>query len=298
MTLQLEAPPLPSPETLRPLPINPAELGSVALYAETEFDADLALPPADFDIDAATEIIQANANGVDAHLEDAGRVHDIDEAHAQAEQEHRTMLESGFVHDIEQAHEMAKIENEVFDVYEEAQKENAIVDAYNEAVAENETRIAKQQEEQETALAAEAEKKESSDIREQAKDALKQNGHIAELPFGTQVQKDPQTGNLFVILPDVVKVIEPRTDGKPYITDYVYLRDKGVLKISTEGSSDRGVSVQNGDYVPMSQVPEEYKPPAADIVALPRIAARALGFSQAVLMPNDLRRRRDANFVA
>jgi hypothetical protein len=287
-----EAPPLPNPETLRPLPINPAELGSVALHDETVIDVDLAPAPTDFDIEAATEILQANANGVDAHLEDVGRVHDIGEAYAQAEQE------NGFVRDVEQAHEMAELENEIFDVYEEAQKENEILDAYNEAAAENETRIAKQQEEKEAAArAAEAEEK-PSDIREQAKEALKQNGHIAELPFGTQVQKDPQTGNIFVILPDVVKVIEPRIDGKPYITDYVYLRDKGVLKVSTEGSSNRGVSVQNGDYVPMSQIPEGYSPPAADIVALPRMAARALGFSQAVFIPNDPRRRRDANFAA
>src|SRR5689334_18615195 len=64
-------------------------------------------------IDAGTEIAAAQANGVDARMEDVGRVHDVGEAY------HSAMAE-----EVERAHAEALIENEIFDVYDQAVKEN------------------------------------------------------------------------------------------------------------------------------------------------------------------------------
>jgi hypothetical protein len=216
-------------------------------------------------------------------MEDVGRVHDIAEAYTQAEQE------DNLVRDIETAHEMALVENEIFDVYEEAKRQNEILDAHAEAIEENKART-QLKEEQQTAEAAKAEKEGSAqpgNEREEAQQALKKAGHLETLPFGSEVKKDPDTGNLLVILEDAVKVIEPMAGGKSHITNFAYSRKDGILKISNEGESSRTMHITDGDYTPVSQLPEGYRPARADIMALPRSVARVVGFGQAVFTPRN-----------
>jgi len=259
------------PQTISPedaaerLPIaEVAHVGSAIMHEEVTVEGvDQAM------LDGDIEILEAQANGVDARREDAGRIHDI-----------------------EQAYEAAFVENEIFDVYDEAKRENEIFDAHVEAIKEDEARtqaaeeVAKVEAEQQAAVEAQLnadqqskieEQIAASDVREQAQTVLRNVGYEQPLSAASQVSKDYQTGNLIIVEGNSVKVLDTRSN-KPDITEYSFDKDTNVITIKAKGIGS--IKARVGDYIPTTNGAIEDA--GANLITLPPSVANMVGAKTAI----------------
>ena len=197
--------------------------------------------------------------------------------------------EANRVHDVNAAHEAALIENEIFDVYDEAVLQNEIFDAHVEALREEEVRAAaagKQQRIEEQMREADADQGADekapaphvNDLRGQAEAALREEGITAPLPVGSQVRKDPATGNLMIIGKDDVKILEPQLNGRTKIVDYSFDQGSGVVTISAKGVNT--LLAREGNYTDENRLKGNALTHAA--VNLPPAVAAMAGFKRAV----------------
>jgi hypothetical protein len=128
--------------------------------------------------------------------------------------------DAGRVHDIEKARA-------------EALRENKIFEAHTEALLEKERREKNEAEDAEKALAPEAEAKNSQDVRQEAADALRAAGEQGSIPPGSQVSKDA-LGNIVIKSESDVKIIAQKAGGKR-VTDYHYNQAAKTLTIKSGG---------------------------------------------------------------
>jgi len=288
MQAVLELPPATQPEVAEQAERNveaaAQQLGAIAART-SEVTVEV---PTEADIKKGIEELEAHANGADIRSEDAGREHDI-----------------------EAAYETAKTENEIFDVYEQAKRENEIANAHLEAIKENEkfdahvAALAEEEARKQAQLKAdelkfkqqqaeveaqnspeakqqlqaqeEARKADSVDYKVQAETALKQAGYSTEIPSGSQVTKDTNTGDILISHDNDVRVLKPQLDGSaPKVVDYHFDTEAQVLTIRDQGNV---VLARVGNYV-RSQVPEG-QTPEEDSIELPPAVKKMVGFERA-----------------
>jgi hypothetical protein len=244
----------------RPPIAEVAHVGSAIMHQEVAVDGiDQAM------LDGDIEILEAQANGVDARREDTGRIHDL-----------------------EKAYEEASVQNEIFNVYDEAAKENVLRD-WESAIQEDEERTAAKEAEanaeaekqQKLAAAKSADEQpegeafrgnpllnEQLNEREQANAALERAGYQEVIPPTGQVRRDYETGNLIITDGDSIKVLDPRSN-KPDITEYKFDSDSNTLAINTKGI---GMIAKVGEYTP--DATPRY---TGKVITLPPAVAKLVG---------------------
>jgi hypothetical protein len=238
-------------------PVEVAHIGSAIAHSEVTVEG------IDQEyLDKGTKALEAQANGHDVRPEDAGRMHDV-----------------------EQAYEAALKENAIFNAHVEALHENEIFDAQVEAEQEDKERGEVKAKEDEKAVLAEQETPANqqataeqavdplADERTQAQAMLTNAGYQEQLGASSQVRKDYETGNLIVVEGNTVKILDTRSN-KPDVTEYSFDDNENVLTISSTGLGVTKAYV--GEYVPTK--PGEI---TSGVVDLPPSVAKLVGASTA-----------------
>ncbi|HSD56280.1 MAG TPA: hypothetical protein VLA92_03955 [Candidatus Saccharimonadales bacterium] len=229
-TVQELPPPLDASELNQQLsPVEVAHIGSAIAHSE------VVVSGVDQEyLNKGTQALEAQANGQDIRPEDAGRMHDV-----------------------EQAYEAALKENEVFNAHVEALRDNEIFDAQVEAEQEDKART-EAQENMKAALAepetpadqkpaAEQAIDPMADERTQAQMILQNAGYQEQIAASSQVRRDYETGNLIVVEGNTVKILDSRSN-KPNVTEYSYDDRENVLTIASTGLGVTKAYV--GEYIP------------------------------------------------
>jgi len=248
-------------------------IGSIVIGREATLDEE--------SINNGVDLLNAEANGLNVRPEDVGRSMEVQAAHEAALDENR----------IFDAYTQAHEENEIFDAHVAALQENEIFDAHIEAIKENDERNeqdAKKLTELETVAAnkqieaAALDLKQSKDgmvgasTYKQAEQALKDAGYTDEVPSGSQVYKDYETGNIVIAnsFANNIRLVQFGSGGGNKVTDYRFDKEEGVLTIKIAGGNTTIAQVNK--YAPTDDM-EQAVPKA---ITLPPIVARSVGFAR------------------